>query len=74
VTLPRKVFLLWQFHFTTKGNFAGDSDLPWRVTITASAKEGNFAKDDNSTTKGGLAKDSILAKEGNVTMEGNFAG
>ncbi len=66
--------MLWQFHFTMEGNFAGDGDLPWRATISASTKEGNFAKDNNSATKGGLAKEGILAKEGNVTVEGNFAG
>jgi hypothetical protein len=33
-----------------------------------------FSKDNDSATMGGLAKDGILAKEGNVTVEGDFAG
>ncbi len=67
VTLPRMMFSLKRaILLATKGNFPGDGDLPWRATIPTFTKEGNLAKDDNCATKGGLAKDGIFAKEGNV--------
>ncbi len=47
--------------------------MPWRATIPTFAKEGDLAKDDDCTTKGGLAKDGIFAKESNVTVEDDFS-
>ena len=72
--MPRTMFSLKRaIPLATKGNFPGHGDLPWRATISAFAKEGDLAKDNNCATKGGLAKDGIFAKEGNVTVEGDLS-